>query len=321
MDLTRQAVPGRPPGGAGPRPRQRRSRRRAAASSPPTTSCPPAAKIAQSRRVTVRDALELARSWNGGLRRRRRPWRRPRALRGDWSSGRRRRAPAAAPSDRLRPNFLRMGAQVRGTGARVRSLHLPPRVRVSFSGVDGAGKSTQAALLVQNLGRAGLPARRSGLASATAAPRRSPARAPRAAGPSRAPPLCAAAARCRRLGQKATPMSRRGPLGWAWALAVTPDYLRILRREMSRADASAVVYDRGLADALVALEEEFGGAVNLGGPPAPGYPLGSARRGHGLPAVPGPAARVARRIVRRRRSSRRTPTAMTTWCRRSAGPW
>jgi hypothetical protein len=41
------------------------------------------------------------------------------------------------------------------------------------------------------------------------------------------------------------------------------DYLRFLRLATWRSSAPVLVFDRGLPDALVGLEEEFGGAVGL----------------------------------------------------------
>jgi thymidylate kinase len=137
-------------------------------------------------------------------------------------------------------------------------------VTVSFSGVDGAGKSTQAARLVETLNRAGVPATavwarigysgsRLLTAVVTAVQRILPARHH--------------SAQRQRAAGTATPgtppLTRRGIVGWSWALASTLEYLRILRLEARRSSARVIVFDRGLPDALVGLEEEFGGAVRL----------------------------------------------------------
>ena len=57
--------------------------------------------------------------------------------------------------------------------------------------------------------------------------------------------------------------TRRGPLGWAWALAVTLNFVSLSRRNVRQVRASVLASDRALPDALVGLEEGYGGAVGL----------------------------------------------------------
>ena len=225
-----------------------------------------AGKVAQARRVTVRDALELLallelsapRERTVGLAVRRcAALERELGIHGPLSAG-------ASTGGRPPVNVPWIRARARGARARAGSLSRSRRVRVSFSGVDGAGKSTQAALLVATLGRAGVPA------SAVWA-RLGYSGSPALSGTARLaqrllPARHHSAQRERAAGTAAhgaTPMSRRGVVGWAWALAVVLDYLRIVRREAAHADSRVLVHDRGLADALVALDEEFGGALRL----------------------------------------------------------
>ena len=170
--------------------------------------------------------------------------------------------PAGAPRVTYDATWWR--ARARGMRRCTRALRPAPRVTVSFSGVDGAGKSTQSTLLVDGLQRAGVPAAAvwarvgysgsrllsgaAGLAQRLLPARHHSAQRDRAAGTATA---------------DRAPLTRRGIVGWSWALAVTADYLRILRLGVLRSSARVVVFDRGLPDALVGLDEEFGGAVDL----------------------------------------------------------
>jgi thymidylate kinase len=226
-----------------------------------------AGKIAQDRHVALRDALELLEllpDASGAARertvalavRRCAALERELGLDGVFTPYRARRGPIV--NDRW------FRARARAIRRRVRPGPRAPRVTVSFSGVDGAGKSTQAARLVETLSSAGVPATavwarigysgsRLLTALVTAVQRVLPARHH--------------SAQRQRAAGTATPgtppLTRRGIVGWSWALASTLEYLRILRLEARRSAARVIVFDRGLPDALVGLDEEFGGAVRL----------------------------------------------------------
>lgn len=141
-----------------------------------------------------------------------------------------------------------------------RTLRRRPVVRIGFSGIDGAGKSTQAELLAGGLLRIGVPAHvhwsRLGsggtlLTVLAAIRRRLIPDAPHSALVARA-----AGAPVERLP------TRRGILGWTWALVVAFDYLWFVHVARPRG-GEVLVYDRALLDALVGLERGYGGAVNL----------------------------------------------------------
>ncbi|MBV9453860.1 MAG: hypothetical protein JOZ19_07055 [Rubrobacter sp.] len=133
---------------------------------------------------------------------------------------------------------------------------LRPRLVVAVSGVDGSGKSTLSRLVTRNLDRAGVPvgyvwARPgmrlgwvNGLAQA----------AKRLVGQDPSPGF--------ELVAKGTPAgglaSRRGILGWIWAMLVTLSFLVDVHRQhlMSR---GIVLYDRHLLDTLVTLDFVYEG--------------------------------------------------------------
>jgi thymidylate kinase len=160
-----------------------------------------------------------------------------------WASGRTR--PVPAPLDR---------PPARSAVARWRSL-LRPRFVVALSGVDGAGKSTVAGALAGDLERLGIPAgsvwTRPGmrlhwldrLARAAKRPLRQDA----------APGVGRVAA-----GLGSGLASRRGVVGWTWALLVTAAFLRDARRRHRRA-RGVVIHDRHLLDAIVTLEFVYAG--------------------------------------------------------------
>lgn len=152
------------------------------------------------------------------------------------------RAPAGLP--------VRAGSDAR----RLRRL-LGRRLRrrrslvVALSGVDGAGKSTLAGRVVEELERAGVPASRvwtrpgmnlQALGLLARVAKRLLRRGDE--------PGVRAVAR----GEDADLPSRRGALGWVWALAVTVAFLVDVRRRHRRVRGVAV-YDRHAADAWVTL--------------------------------------------------------------------
>lgn len=126
---------------------------------------------------------------------------------------------------------------------------------VAVSGVDGSGKSTFRAALTAALSAAGVPVTtvwvRPGMGlgrlNALAAwgkriLRQDPAPALRA--------MATPAAE--------RPASRRGPVGWVWALLVTLSFLAGVRRRHAAA-SGVVVYDRHLVDALATLDFAYAG--------------------------------------------------------------
>ena len=151
-----------------------------------------------------------------------------------WASGRRADPPVRLP----------------GIGPRRR------RLVVAVSGVDGAGKSTLLEALHTELRRCDLPVGRVWLRPGMGLG-----------------PLSAVAAWVkRRRGDDAEPginriaaepgadlASRRGAVGWAWALLVTLSFLAGVRRQHAAA-RGVVLYDRHLVDALVTLDFAYRGA-------------------------------------------------------------
>ncbi len=164
-----------------------------------------------------------------------------------------------------RPNLAWPRARLDNLGLRLGRLRAR-RLVVAFSGIDGSGKSTQAALLGSALERLGVPATTvwgrigfSGsrlLDNVAGLVRRFLPAGSHSAQRARAEGLDAGAGK--------QPLTRRGPLGWSWALAVTLEYLRQVRGQIRRARGRVVVLDRTLSDALVDLEQGFGGELRLG---------------------------------------------------------
>lgn len=133
---------------------------------------------------------------------------------------------------------------------------LRPRRVVAVSGVDGSGKSTLGQSVTQNLERAGVPVRRvwarPGLKIGWLD---SLARAGK-----------------RLLGQDPSPgvgrvaggvpagnlASRRGILGWMWAMLITLSFVADVRRQHMRG-RGVLLYDRHLLDALVTLDFVYEG--------------------------------------------------------------
>lgn len=146
-----------------------------------------------------------------------------------------------------------LGRRVRRELGRLRRR--PRRVVVALSGVDGAGKSTVATRLVDDLRRVGIPAGRVW------------------ARPGMNLGVLDGVARLgkRLLGRDAEPgvravargageglAGRRGATGWLWSLAVTVAFVVDVRRQHRRV-AGVAVYDRHAVDAQVTLEFVYAG--------------------------------------------------------------
>ena len=132
------------------------------------------------------------------------------------------------------------------------------RVLVAVSGVDGAGKSTLSDALVGSLDRVGIsstrvwtrPGMRLRVLDRVA-------RAGKRLLRQRAEPGIRTVAG----GTAENLASRRGIVGWTWALLVTLAFVRDVRRRFHSA-RGVVVFDRHLLDALATLDFAYGG-VNL----------------------------------------------------------
>lgn len=139
---------------------------------------------------------------------------------------------------------------------------LPRKVRrrlvVAVSGVDGSGKTTLRARLVDQLERCGLPTStvwvRPGMGLGPLV--RLATVTKRLLGVDAAPGIRLVAE-----GTGNTPRSRQGLVGWVWALLVTMSFVVGVRRQ-HRCAHGVVVYDRHLVDALTTLDVVYAG-VNL----------------------------------------------------------
>ena len=163
---------------------------------------------------------------------------------GGQALGRWRDGPAlAAPATLLR-------RRIRRHWANMRSL-LRPRLVVALSGVDGSGKSTLSRLLARNLNRADVPVSQvwsrpgtrlewlDGLARV----------GKKFLGQDPSPGIVRVAG-----GMSADDLvSRRGILGWMWAMLVTLAFLVNVRQKHLRS-RGILLYDRHLLDALVTLD-------------------------------------------------------------------
>jgi thymidylate kinase len=126
---------------------------------------------------------------------------------------------------------------------------------VAISGVDGSGKSTMRAALTESLARAGVPVSTvwvrpgMGLGRLTLLA----AWGKRLLRQDAAPGLRAMAD-----PGAARPASRRGAVGWIWALLVTCSFLAGVWRQ-HRSGRGVVLYDRHLVDALATLDFAYDG--------------------------------------------------------------
>lgn len=154
-----------------------------------------------------------------------------------------------------RPPF-EIGLEGRGRlRARVGRLAARPVV-VAVSGVDGAGKSTLADALATELGAAGFNTTRvwarPGMEMRFV---KTAARAVKRLLRKGSDSAVRAIARGETAGRP--PASRRGLVGWAWALLVTLSYVAKVRGAVLRA-RGILVFDRHLLDALVTLDFVYG---------------------------------------------------------------
>ena len=232
------------------------------------------AKAAASRRPTVRALAELTALLELGA-----------PLPSAWARGALRRhaelerelvgtgpVQAAVLRQPRRPGAEVLWLRARARGAR--SLLRPRRgqLRVAFVGVDGAGKSTQAERLAANFQAAGVPAvaEWSRLGNRALAPVAGLAKLAQRLLPAGSHSFEAAREAAGRADPDAgpsavaIPLTRRGPVGWAWALAVTLDYVVRTQAARRRARGRVLVLDRALPDALVGLEDNYGVALRLG---------------------------------------------------------
>ena len=146
------------------------------------------------------------------------------------------------------------GRRVRRLAARARPR---PRLVIALSGVDGAGKSTLARLLADDLAAVGVPVERvwtrPGMRLGLLA--RAARLAKRALREDTAPGI----RRVARGAEAGAVRSRRGTTGWAWSLLVTLAFLADVRRRHLRA-RGVLVYDRHLLDAIATLRFGYAGS-------------------------------------------------------------
>jgi thymidylate kinase len=224
-----------------------------------------AAKLAAARRVTLRGVLELiALVRETGIRR---PptavvaiaLRRASAFQRDLGADS--ELPAASALGSL-PNVWWGLARARAVRREVVHRGRPRRVRVAFSGVDGAGKSTQVSLLSGHLDALNVPAVEVWVRLGFSGSRLLSIAAKLGQRLLPAGSHSAHLARATASGN-ATPVTRRGPLGWLWALAVTLDYVRCSRAAARALHGQVGIFDRSSLDASIALDYDYGGTLRL----------------------------------------------------------
>jgi thymidylate kinase len=224
-----------------------------------------AAKIAAARRVTVRGVLELLAllelvdgpRTNGVVAT---ALRRGADLEERLGAGR--LLPTASGGVRA-PNWTWVAARARAARRETRYRLRPRRVRVVFSGIDGAGKTTQVDRLAENLDRMNVASVKiwvrlgfSGSVLLSGGARIAQRLLPPSSHSGQA-------ARTSGVGNP-SPLTRRGPIGWAWALVNTLDYVRQSRGAARRARSRVGILDRSVLDAQIALDHDYGGELALG---------------------------------------------------------
>lgn len=170
----------------------------------------------------------------------------------------------AAAERNTAPDGRWVAAGVRRRARAVRRRVRPARLVVAFSGIDGAGKSTQSALLVESLERLEVPARAQWLRIGYSDSKLLPGVARVGRRLLRGSSGGGDAMKARAAG--ASPdahATRRGLLGWGWALVVTLNFVLASRATVRRVRSAVLASDRALPDALVGLEQGYGGAVDL----------------------------------------------------------
>lgn len=153
------------------------------------------------------------------------------------------------------PLDVPLSTQARRVASRSRRAVRVRRVVVGLSGVDGSGKSALATEVTRQLTCAGVP---SSVVWARPGMRLGALRAVARLGrrvlrQGSEPGVRAVAA-----GMSGTLPSRRGLVGWAWALLVAVSFSVDVRKRHGRS-RGVVVYDRHLVDALVTLDFVYAG--------------------------------------------------------------
>lgn len=148
-----------------------------------------------------------------------------------------------------------VGARARRLAATTRRAVFGPRIVVGLSGVDGSGKSSLAKEVTDQLAAAGVPSSlvwarpgmRIGVLQAVAWLGRGILRQGSEPG-----------VRSVASGTSTPLPSRKGVVGWAWALLVAVSFAVDVRKRHGRA-RGVVVYDRHLIDALVTMDFVYAG--------------------------------------------------------------
>lgn len=135
------------------------------------------------------------------------------------------------------------------------------RLVIAVSGVDGSGKTTLRAALVGELGRCGVPVStvwvRPGMGLGLLAALGGWAK--RLIGQDATPGIRTVATHANHENHDVVPLrSRRGAVGWAWAMLVSTSFLIGVWRQ-HRAASGVVIYDRHLVDALATLDFAYAG--------------------------------------------------------------
>ena len=222
---------------------------------PPDDVAAVLARCLRTGRVRLREVLELRALQRSGHELPATHPALPAAARAEQALGGSDLAAWRAGPEQLPPIELDRGLAARAR-RRVGGLTRSPAI-VAVSGVDGAGKSTLADALAHGLGSAGLRVTRvwarpgMQMRSVKALGKAVKRILRRGSSP---------AVRTVARGEQGAdlPPSRRGIVGWTWALLVTLSYLARVRAAALRA-TGVLVFDRHLLDALVTLDFVYGG--------------------------------------------------------------